>query len=88
MKQKIILIVGATEFAFNVTAQDHNDFVDAAARGGSMTAAAKNFVVRVIDSAQKEEFKKLLDSSPGAELQIAGALKEEFSPVLEITVKK
>ncbi|KKK99852.1 hypothetical protein EIK76_01200 [Rheinheimera mesophila] len=88
MKQVITLGIGTTDFAFNVTAQDHNDFVDAAARGGSMTAAAKNFVVRVIDPAQKEDFKKLLDSSPGAELQIAGALKEEFSPVLEITVKK
>lgn len=88
MKNKITLIIGTTEFAFNVTAQDHNDFVDAAARGGSMTAAANNFVVRVIESAQKEEFKKLLDSSPGAELQIASALKAEFSPVLEITVKK
>jgi hypothetical protein len=88
MKQVITLGIGTTDFAFNVTAQDHNDFVDAAARGGSMTAAARNFVVRVIDPAQKEDFKKLLDSSPGAELQIASALKSEFSPVLEIAVKK
>lgn len=88
MKQVITLGIGTAEFAFNVTAQDHNDFVDAAARGGSMTAAARNFVVRVIDPAQKEDFKKLLDSSPGAELQIASELKAEFSPILEITVKK
>lgn len=88
MKQQIILTIGTVDFAFNVTAQDHNDFVDAAARGTSMTAAAKNFVVRVIDPAQKEDFKKLLDSSPGAELQIASELKSEFSPVLEISVKK
>lgn len=88
MKQQIILTIGTVDFAFNVTAQDHNDFVDAAARGGSMTAAANNFVVRVIDPEQKEEFKKLLQNSPGAELQIASALKVEFSPVLEIAVKK
>lgn len=88
MKKLITLTIAETDFAFNVTAQDHNDFVDAAARGGSMTAAARNFVVRVIDPAQKDDFKKLLDNSPGAELQIASGLKAEFSPVLEIAVKK
>ena len=88
MKKVITLTIAGTDFAFNVTAQDHNDFVDAAARGGSMTAAARNFVVRVIEPAQKDDFKKLLDNSPGAELQIASELKAEFSPVLEITVKK
>lgn len=88
MKQNITLIIGTTEFAFNVTAQDHNDFVDAAAAGRSMTAAAHNFVFRTINAEQKEEFKKLLEASPGAELQIAAELKSEFSPVLKIAVKK
>jgi len=88
MKQLITLAIGATDFAFNVTAQDHNDFVDAAAAGRSMTAAAHNFVLRAIDNSQKEDFKKLLESSPGAELQIAAELKSEFSPVLKIAVKK
>jgi hypothetical protein len=88
MKTLITLTIAGTDFKFNVTATDHNDFVDATARGGSMTAAARNFVVRAIESEQKEDFKQLLDNSPGAELQIAGALKVEFSPVLEIAVKK
>jgi len=88
MKQTIILTIGAVDFSFNVTVQDHNDFVDSAARGESMTAAAHNFVMRTIDEEQKEDFKKLLAASPGAELQIASSLKAEFSPVLEIKVKK
>lgn len=88
MKKEIILTIAAATFSFNVTVQDHSDFMDAAARGESMSAAAHNFVVRTIDPSNKDEFKKLLDNSPGAEIQIAAALKAEFSPVLEIAVKK
>ena len=88
MKKNIILAIAGVDFAFNVTVQDHSDFIDSAARGESMSAAAHNFVVRTIDPSNKDEFKKLLDNSPGAELQIAGMLKTEFSPVLEIAVKK
>ncbi|MCS6158399.1 putative phage tail assembly chaperone [Shewanella baltica] len=88
MNKNITLTIGKQDFTFAVNTQDHNDFVDAAARGGSLTAAAHNFAVRAIESDQKEDFKKLLENSPGAELQIAGALKEEFSPVLEIAIKK
>lgn len=88
MKQAIILTIGLVDFSFNVTVQDHSDFVDTVARGESMTAAAHNFVMRTIKSEQKEEFKKILTSSPGAELQVANYVKAEFSPVLEMKIKK
>lgn len=88
MKKVIALAIGTTDFHFNVTVQDHSDFVDSAARGESMTAAAHNFVMRTIDEKQKEDFKKLLSDSPGAEVQIAGSLKAEYSPILDIKVKK
>jgi hypothetical protein len=88
MKQTIILTIGGIDFPFHVTVQDHSDFIDAAARGSSMTGSAHNFVMRAIDNESKEDFKKLLATSPGAELQIASELKAEFSPVLEISIKK
>ena len=88
MKKQIVLTIAGTEFTFNLTVQDHSDFVDSVARGGSMTAASHNLVMRTIDNSQKEDFKKVLEESPGAELQIAGVLKNEFAPVLEIAVKK
>lgn len=88
MKQTIILIIAGTEFSFNVTAQDHNNFVDAAARRESMTASAHNFVMRTINAEQKGDLKTLLDKSPGAAVQIASELGAEFSPQLEIAVKK
>lgn len=88
MKKTIILTIAGTDFSFNVAVQDHSDFIDSVARGSSMTAASHNLVMRAIDSDQKEAFRKVLDEAPGAELQIAGALKTEFSPVLDIAVKK
>lgn len=88
MKQTITLTIGATDFAFNVTVQDHSAYVDSVARGESVTAASHNFVMRTINDKQKTEFKELLTNSPGAELQIAGSIKGEFSPTLEIQVKK
>lgn len=88
MKKTIVLTIAGTDFSFNVTAKDHGDFVDAVARGGSVTAASYNFAMRTIDGEQKDDFKKLIDTAPGAELQIAGELKTEFAPVLEIAVKK
>lgn len=88
MKQTIVLTIGTTDFTFNVAVQDHSDFIDATGRGGSITAASHNFIVRTISAEQKEDFKKLLEASPGAETQIAGALKQAFAPILEIAVKK
>lgn len=88
MKQTIVLTIAGTDFSFNVTAQDHNDFVDAAARRESMTASAHNYVTRVINQEQKEALKALLESSPGAAVQIASELGAEFAPQLKIAVKK
>lgn len=88
MKQAITLTIAGTDFTFNVTAQDHSNFVDATARRESISAAAHNFVVRTIAPEQKDELKALLEKSPGAAVQITSLLGEEFSPVLEIAVKK
>ncbi len=88
MKKTITLTIGSTEFNFNLTVNDHSDFVDSVSRGGSICSASHNFAMRSIDVTQKEELKKLLENSPGAEVQVAGALKGEFAPALEIAVKK
>lgn len=88
MKQAIILTIAGTDFAFNVTAQDHNNFIDAAARRESISASSYNLLMRTIEPEQKDDLKTLLDGAPGAAVQIASELGAEFSPVLEIAVKK
>lgn len=88
MNKTIVLTIAGTDFAFNVTAKDHNDFVDAAARRESITASAHNLVMRTIAKEQKDALKALLEQSPGAAVQIASELGAEFSPALEMAVKK
>ncbi|PKG74800.1 hypothetical protein CXF86_10950 [Shewanella sp. GutCb] len=88
MKKTVTLTIGNTDFIFNVTANDHSDFIDSVSRGGSVCGASHNFAMRSIDKTQKDDLKTLLDASPGAEVQIAGALKGEFAPELDIAVKK
>ncbi|PKG57739.1 putative phage tail assembly chaperone [Shewanella sp. GutDb-MelDb] len=88
MKKTVILTIGTTEFKFNMTVNDHSDFVDSVSRGGSVCSASHNFVIRSVDKDQKEELKTLLAESPGADVQIAGTLKGEFAPALDIAVKK
>lgn len=87
MKNTIELTIAGTDFKFNVTPTAHGDYVDAISRG-TISAASHNFVMRTIDEIQKEQFKKLLEDSPGAPLQVAAALRAEYSPELTITVKK
>jgi hypothetical protein len=88
MKDLITLLIAGIEYKFNVTVQDHSDFIDSTARGESISAAAHNFVMRTVDSESKDGLKKLLESSPGSELQIATLVKTEFSPMLEMSIKK
>ncbi len=88
MKQTITLTIGGVDYSFNVTVQDHSNMVDAVNRGESMTATAHNFVMRTVDEKNKADIKKLLENSPGAEVQIATLVRTEFAPVLEISVKK
>jgi hypothetical protein len=88
MKQKIEVIIAGKDFTFNVTVPDHSTMVDAVNRGDSITATAHNFVMRTVDENNKNDLKALLESSPGAEVQIATLVRTEFSPVLEMSIKK
>lgn len=54
MKQTIVLSIANTDFSFNLTVNDHADYVDAIARGGSLCGASHNFAARTVDTKQKE----------------------------------
>ncbi|QXN26725.1 putative phage tail assembly chaperone [Shewanella putrefaciens] len=87
MKNTIELTISGTDFKFNVNQAMHGDYVDAVGRG-TISAASHNLVMRAIDDSQKEQFKKFIEDSPGATLQIASMLRAEYAPELTITVKK
>lgn len=88
MKKTIVLTIAGTDYSFNMTAQDHNDFIDGTARQQSITALSYNLLTRTVEAKQKDDLKKLLEESPGAGVHIASTLGSEFSPVLAVTIKK
>ncbi|SHJ72208.1 putative phage tail assembly chaperone (plasmid) [Halodesulfovibrio aestuarii] len=86
MEQKLKLTIAGKDFTFNLTTEDYNDFINAL-DGNNKIEAAHNFLVRVIDKAQKDDLLKILDS-PGAPVQIMTIITREFVPDLNIQVGK
>ncbi len=86
-KQTITLTIGETEFKFEHTASDYNDYINGLMPDNKI-APAHNLLVRTVNKDQKDDLKKVLANSPGAEIQIAALLNQEFAPALEISVKK
>jgi len=87
MKKKITLTIAASTIGFTMTTDDYNSYMNEIMPDNKM-APAHNLVMRTVDAEQKEELRGILDNSPGAALQIAGFLNQEFAPSIAISVKK
>lgn len=87
MKNTIILTIAGTEFSFAMTTNDYNSYLNEIMPDNKV-APAHNLVMRTIEPKQKEDLKTVLETSPGAAMQIAGLLTTEFAPSIEISVKK
>lgn len=86
-EQTLTAEVRGTKFKFNVTRDDYNRYINNVTQKEKI-APSFNFLMSTIDQLQKAELKALLSDIPGSEVQIAGALLEEYTPDLEIVVKK
>ncbi|WP_445357283.1 putative phage tail assembly chaperone [Microbulbifer sp. ANSA002] len=75
------------EFVFNVTRSDYNKYINSVTPN-SKVAPSHNFLVNTVQAEDKSALVDLLKVSPGAEVQIAGAVLEEYTPDLGITAKK
>jgi arginine repressor len=87
MKKTIILTIAGTAFSFNMSTNDYNSYLNEIMPDNKV-APSHNLVMRAVESTQKEDLKTVLDTSPGASLQIASLLNQEFAPSIEISVKK
>lgn len=84
-----------TEITLDVAGQDFDFVMDAALMTkyiNSLTPANKvapahNLLMTSVNQDQKASLKPLL-ANPMTAIQIAGALIEEYSPTVEVTVKK
>lgn len=84
-KQTITLTIAGNDIHFVPTMVAYNSYIN----GLSMTdkvAPSHQYLKRIVDTDSKEALDSLL-TRPGAALQLAGAINQQFAPDLEITVK-
>lgn len=82
----IDLDIGEAEFSFTLTAQDVTKYFNAMTPNNKV-APAHNLLTGTVNQEQKAALKELL-ANPLMTMQIAGALLEEYSPDVEVAVKK
>lgn len=87
MKKQIVLLIGTASLGFTMTTDDYNGYLNEIMPDNKV-APAHNLIMRAVDAESKEELRGILDNSPGASMQIAGLLTQEFAPAIEISVKK
>ena len=85
-KQTIEMSVAGTDYTFHVTRDAYNRFINSAK--DKPAQAMHNFLTLTVEQDQQEQLSKLLQNTPGADMQIGGALFEEYVPDLAVVVKK
>lgn len=85
--QTIDITAGGQEFSFNVTRGEYNKYLNAVT-ANSKIAPSYNFLSTTVETEQQKALLKFLQMTPGAEVQIAGAVLEEYTPDLDIVAKK
>ena len=85
-RREITLTVGETDFTFTLTAQDMTKYFNALSPTNKV-APGHNLLTTTVQADQKEALRPLL-ANPVLTMQLAGTLLEEYSPDVEVTVKK
>ncbi|MGX2949374.1 putative phage tail assembly chaperone [Ursidibacter sp. B-7004-1] len=84
-KNKTTISIGGVEFTFNLDNAAYDAMINSFGEDNKVTPV-KDYLLDIVDSAQKEEFAELLQV-PGLALQIAGKVNAALIPKVEITVK-
>jgi len=85
-EKKIVLGVNGNDFAFNVTTDEFNRYINEI-KPDDKVLPAKRFLRRtLVDQAQREDLDGLIDRGLG--IQMVGELLQEFQGDIEIEVKK
>ena len=85
-RREITLELGDKEFTFTLTPQDVTKYFNAMTQNNKV-APANNLLTTTVAQEQRAALKPLL-GNPVFVMKLAGALMEEYSPDVEITVKK
>ncbi|EGR0802242.1 putative phage tail assembly chaperone [Vibrio parahaemolyticus] len=87
MKKAIILTVGGVDLSFEPTELEYNEYMNELAQG-EVNGSAHNFLVNSVTEESKADLRAITDDNPGAALQICGHVLKQYTPKLEIKVKK
>lgn len=85
--QKITLTVRGTDFNFTVGRDDYNKYLNSIMPNNKV-APHHNLLMSTVDDDSRDALRTLLKETPGADMNIGGALIEEYTPDLEVVVKK
>ncbi len=85
--QQIILTVSGTDFSFSVGRDDYNKYINSISQT-SKVAPSHNFLMLTVDESSRQALVEFLKETPGSEVAIAAAVLEEYTPDLNIVVKK
>lgn len=86
MTIKVILEVGNIDLVFNPNEMDYNKFINEMQMTNKVSPA-HNYLRRIVDKDSKAALDEML-KRPGAALQLAAAVNDEYAPELEIKIKK
>lgn len=86
VNRDITLEIGDTEFLFHLTPQDVTKYFNSTTQNNKI-APANNLLVNTVKQEQRATLKPLL-ANPVTVMELVGALLEEYSPKVEIIVKK
>ena len=85
-RREITLEVGDKEFTFTLTPADVTKYFNSVTQN-SKVAPANNLLVNTVKQEERASLKALL-GNPVVTMQLSSALLEEYSPDVEIIVKK
>lgn len=86
VNRSIILVVGSQEFTFSLTPLDITKYFNSTTQNNKV-APAHNLLMGTVAQDEKARLKPLLEN-PVSTMTIAGALLEEYSPDVDVIVKK
>lgn len=86
-QQTLSAEIAGNEFTFVINRDDYNKYINSITQN-SKVAPSHNFLMTTVDQKDKATLKQVLKDNPGAEVQLAGAVLEEYTPDLAIVVKK
>lgn len=84
MKSTITLSINGTAIRFDMTPELYNKYIDEV-QATKKVGPTQNLLMRSVHPEDKEALKEFI-KMPGATMQIASMLIEQYSPDLEVTV--